>query len=180
MTISSGRRRRGNAFRRLPGQPDRRKRRCRQQLGNDRATRRGRSRSSGVGAGRRARSRDAGPRAGHRARLRPRLGRFRGLLRPPRSRAAPSGSAQTLALYLKPWRPSVAARRPVSRPGPSGSRCRRYAGDSPRSRAATQRLGSRRPRNTRSCAGSCAATAAAEASRCGRRSRCSSSSGRRS
>ena len=102
----------------------------------------------------------------------PRLGRPRGLLRTPRSPAVPA----TLAHYLKAWRPSVAARWPVSRPGPSGSRCPRYAGDSPRSPAATQWLGSRRLRNTRSCA----VTAAAEASRCGRRSRCSSSSGRRS
>jgi len=71
----------------------------------------------------------------------------------------------------RPWRPSVAARRPVSRPGPSGSRCRRCAGDSPRLRAATRRPGSRRRRSTPSCAGSCAGTAVLEGRPCGRRSR---------
>ncbi len=86
------------------------------------------------------------------------------------SRRSRRPRAKTLALYLKAWRPSVAARRPVSQPGPSASRCRRCVGDSPRSRAATRRPGSRRRRSTPSCAGSCAARAAPEGRPCGRRS----------
>ena len=80
----------------------------------------------------------------------------------------------------RPWRPSVAARRPVSRPAPSDFRCRRCAGDSPRSRAATRRPDSRRRRSTRSCAGSYVATVAPVGRPCGRKSSCSSSSCRRS
>jgi len=78
------------------------------------------------------------------------------------------------------WRRSAAGRQLVSRPGPSGSRYQPCGGGSPRSRAVMPRPDSRRPRSTRSSAASCAATAAPGGRPCGRRSRCSSSSCRRS
>jgi len=117
------------------------------------------------------------PRAGHRARLRPRL---RSLLRLPRPRTAPGAPDRPSRSILRPWVRCAADFRPGPAAGTVGlplpTLRRRVATIA----AAAQRPGSRRSRNTRPCVSSYAAAAALAGRPCGRRSRCSSSSYRRS